>query len=43
MKENFHNSRNSSDIDMKLGSVTILDKRNKTPSNKFADDVISEN
>ena len=43
MKENFHNSRKSSDIDMKLGPVTILDKRNKTPSNKFADDVMSEN
>ena len=42
MKENSHNSRNSYDIDMKPGPVTILDKRNKTPSNKFVDDVMSE-
>ena len=42
MKENSHNSRSSYDIDMKPGPVTILDKRNKTPSNKFADDVMSE-
>ena len=27
---------------MKPGPVTILDKINKTPSNKFADDVMSE-
>ena len=30
LKENCHNSRTSDDIDMKLGPVTILDKRNKT-------------
>ena len=30
IKENFHNSRTSNDIDMKLGPVTKLDKRNKT-------------
>ena len=32
MKENCHNSRTSDDIDMKLGSLTELDKRNKTTS-----------
>ena len=31
-KENCHNSRTSDDIDMKLGPVTELDERNKTPS-----------
>ena len=30
IKENCHNSRTSDDIDMKLGTVTKLDKRNKT-------------
>ena len=39
----FHNSRTSDDIDMKLGPVTKLDKRNKTTSKKFDDDVMSEN
>ena len=43
IKENFHNSRTSGDIDMKLGPVTKLDKRNKTTSKKFDDDVMSEN
>ena len=43
IKENCHNSRNSDDIDMKLGSVTNLDKRNKTLSKKFGVDVMSEN
>ena len=28
---------------MKLGPVTKLDKRNKTTSKKFDDDIISEN
>ena len=28
---------------MKLGRVTKLDKRNKTPSKKFDDEVMSEN
>ena len=32
MKENCHNCRTSDDIDMKLGRVTKLDKRNKTTS-----------
>ena len=30
-----HNSRTSDDIDMKLGPVTNLDKRNKTASKKL--------
>ena len=34
IKENCHNSRTSDDIDMKLGPVTKLDKRNKTTSKK---------
>ena len=32
IKENCHNSRTSDDIDMKVGSVTKFDKRNKTAS-----------
>ena len=32
IKENCHNSKTSDDIDMKLGPVTKLDKRNKTTS-----------
>ena len=43
IKENCHNSRTSDDIDMKLGPVTKLDKRNKITSKKFDDDVMSEN
>ena len=39
----FHNSRTSDDIDMKLGPVTKLDKRNRTTSKKFDDYVMSEN
>ena len=35
IKENCHNSRTSDDIDMKLGTVTKLDKRNKTASKKL--------
>ena len=42
-KENWHNSRNRDDIDMKLGPVTKLDKRNKTTSKKIDDDVMLEN
>ena len=38
-----HNSRTSDDINMKLGPVTKLDKRNKTTSKKIDDDVMSEN
>ena len=43
IKRNCHNSRTSDDIDMKLGPVTKLDKRNKTTSKKFDDDVMSAN
>ena len=43
IKKNCHNSRISDDIDMKLGPVTKLDKRNKTTSKKFDNDVMSEN
>ena len=43
IKENCHNSRTSDDIDMKLGPVTKLDKRNKTTSKKFDVDVMSAN
>ena len=32
LNKNYHNSRTSDNIDMKLGSVTNLDKRNKTTS-----------
>ena len=42
-KENCHNSRTSDDIDMKLGPVTKLNKRNKTMSKNFDNDVISGN
>ena len=34
MKENCHNSGTSDDIDIKLGPVTKLDKRNKETSKK---------
>ena len=43
IKGNCHNSRTSDDTDMKLGPVTKLDKRNKTSSKKFDDEVMSEN
>ena len=39
----FHNSRTSDDIDMKLEPVTKLENRNKTTSKKKGDDVIWEN
>ena len=43
VKQNCHNSRTNDDIDMKLGPVTKLDKRNKTTSKKYEDDVMSAN
>ena len=43
MKENCYNSRTSDDIDIKLGPVTKLDKKNKKTSEKFDDDVMLEN
>ena len=43
IKENFHNSRTTDDINMKLVPVTKFGKRNKTLPKKFDDDFISEN
>ena len=40
IKENCYNARTSHDIDMKLGPVTAIDKRNTTTSKKFDGDVI---
>ena len=40
IKQNCHSSRTSDDIDMKLGSVTKLDKGNKTRSKKIDDDIM---
>ena len=42
-KQNCPNSRTSDDIDMKLGPVTILDKKNKAMSKKFDNGIILEN
>ena len=43
INENCHNSRKSYDIDMKLGPVTKIDKRNMATSKKIEDHVISAN
>ena len=43
IKENFHNSRTSHDIDMKLGPVTKIYKKNKTTLKNLDDNVISKN
>ena len=43
MKENYHNSRSSDEIDMKFGPVTTRDKRNNVTSKKIDDDVMSAN
>ena len=42
-KENCYNSRASNGIDMKLGLVTKLDKRNTATSDKIDDDLMSSN
>ena len=42
IKKNCHNSRTSDGIDMKLGPVTKLDKRNKITLKKFYDNVMLE-
>ena len=42
-EENCHNSRISYDIDIKLGQVTKLDKRNKATSKIYDDGVMSVN
>ena len=43
INENWHNSRTSNDIDMKLGPVTKLDKKKATASKKVYGDVMSAN
>ena len=43
INKNCHNSRTSTDIDMKLGPVSKIDKRNTTTSKKVDDDVLSAN
>ena len=43
IKRNCHNSRISDDIDIKVGPVTELYKRNKTTSKTFDNDAMSEN
>ena len=43
IKENYHKSRTSGDIDMKLGPETKLVKGNKTTSKKIHNDVMSAN
>ena len=43
IKENCHNFRTSNDIDMKLGPVTKVDRRNKIMPKKFDDDVMLTN
>ena len=43
IKENCHNYRTSDDIDMELGPVSKLCKRDKTSSKKLDDDFMSEN
>ena len=43
IERNCQNSRTSDDIDMKLGTSTKFDKRNKTTLKKFDNDVMSEN
>ena len=43
IKENYHNSKTSDDVRMKLGPVTKLGKRNKGTSKNIDDDVNSVN
>ena len=43
MTKNYHKSRTSHDIDMKLGPVTKLDKRNTLMLKKFDNDGRSAN
>ena len=42
IEENCHNSRTSNDIDVKLGPVTKLEKKNTAISKKSDDSVLSE-
>ena len=41
-EKNYHNSRTSNDIDVKLGPVTNLEKKNTAILKKYNDGVISE-
>ena len=43
IQRNCRNSRTSDDVDMKLGSATKRNKKNKITSKIFGDDVMSEN
>ena len=43
IKENCHKSRTSDNIDMKIGPVTKLGKKNKKRSKHFDNDVMSGN
>ena len=43
IKRNCHYSRTSDYINMKLGPVTKIDKRNKKPPTKIDGDVMSKN
>ena len=43
LKENCHNSGTSNDIDMKLGPVTKVDKKNTVTSKNIDDGVMSTN
>ena len=43
INKNYHNSRTSHDIGMKLGAVTKLDKRNTATSKKIDGDAMSSN
>ena len=43
IKENSHNSRISDGIDMNLGPGTKIDRKNKVPSKKFDDDLMTGN
>ena len=43
INKNCHNSRTSNDIDMKLGPVTKLDRKNMGTPKQFDDDAASAN
>ena len=43
LQKSCHNSRTSTDIDMKVGPVTKLDKSNTATSEKLEDDVLLAN
>ena len=43
IKVNCHNHRTGNDTEMKLGPVTKFNKKNKTTSKNFDDDVMPKN